>query len=104
MAVFEPTEEEKAAASYLDWDDAALGKFTKYCGLVMDQNSKDGEGLHRVSAASCAMRLVSQCVDSNAAELKLKLDGHTLRGQKTGDWIVTVKRRKASAVVLHQRP
>lgn len=91
MAIFEPTEEEKATASYLDWDDAELGKFTKYVGLTMEALGKDSEGLHRVSAASCAMRLISLMVDSNAGELELKLDGHTLRGEKTGDWVLTVK-------------
>lgn len=96
MAVFEPTEAEKEASSYLEWDDAELGKFTKYCGLVMEKNSKDAEGLHRVSAASCAMMLVGACIDSNAATLELKLDGHTRRGDKTGDWIVTVKRRPST--------
>lgn len=108
MAVFEPTEDEKSAASYLDWDDAMLGKFTKYCGLVMEKNSKDAEGLHRVAAASCAMQLVSACLDSNAATLTLKLDGHTHSGVATGDWIVTVKRRKASPAfalrILRPRP
>ncbi len=94
MAVFEPTEKEKAAASYLEWDDAELGKFTKYCGLVMAANAKDTEGLHRVAAASCAMQLVSVCLESNADTLKLDLDGHTSRGVSTGDWVLTVKRKR----------
>ena len=93
MAQFEPTELEKSAASYLDWDDAELGKFTKYVGLTLDQIRNDAEGLHRVSAASCAMMLIACCHDSNATEMSIKLDGHTHGKEQTGDWIVTVKRR-----------
>lgn len=92
MALFEPTQAEKDASSYLDWDDASLGKFAKYCALVMEQNSKDAEGLHRVSAASCAMMLVGACLDCNAGTLEFKMDGHTSKGKDTGDWIITVKR------------
>lgn len=102
MATFEPTEAEKATASYLDWDDETLGKFTKYCGLVMEANARDAEGLRRVAAASCAMQLISACIDSNAATLKLELDGHTSRGTPTGDWILTLKRkpkRRSAAMV-----
>ncbi len=92
MAIFEPTEAEKEASSYLDWDDASLGKFAKYCGLVMEANSKDAEGLHRVSIASCAMMLVGACLDNNAGSLEFKMDGHTRKGEKTGDWLITVRR------------
>lgn len=94
MAVFEPTAEEKAAASYLDWDDAELGKFCKYLALKLTENQKDAEGLHRIAAASCAVMLVGQCVESNAANLTLKLSGHTNKGVETGDWVVTVKHRR----------
>lgn len=93
MATFEPTEEEKAAASYLDWDDAELGKFAKYIALTLATKGKDAEGLHRISAASCAMMLISQCHDSNAGEMIIKLDGHTHGKIPTGDWTVTVKQR-----------
>lgn len=94
MAVFEPTEAEKAAASYLDWDDAELGKFTKHVGLMMAAMDKDADGFRRVTAVSCAMSLVSSVVDSNAAKLTLKLDGHTLRGEPTGDWVISIRRTK----------
>lgn len=93
MAIFEPTEEEKAASTYLEWDDAELGKFAKYCALELQKNSRDAEGLHRVAAASAAMLLVGACVDANAADLELKIGGHTRHGRPTGDWLVTVKRR-----------
>lgn len=93
MAVFEPTEAEKAAASYLDWDDAELGKFTKQVALTLDGLKADAEGLHRVTVASCAMMIIGQCVEANAAELTLKLDGYTHKGLPEGNWLLTLKKR-----------
>lgn len=90
MAIFEPTEAEKAAKSYLDWDDAELGKFCKYVALRFRDMQKDAEGLHKVTATSCAMMLIGACVESNAAELTLDTKGFTHKGQPNGDWNITV--------------
>lgn len=92
MAVFEPTEAEKAANSYLDWDDEAVGKLAKYLALVLAENRGDAEGLKRISAASCAMTLVSNALDANATELKVKINGFTRKGEALGDWTLTLER------------
>lgn len=92
MALFEPTAEEKDANSYLEWDDAELGKFAKYVALTLEENRKDAEGLHRVSAASCAMLLVSQCIDTNASEMTLNMEGHTRAGVPYGNWHLKVEK------------
>lgn len=94
MAEFEPTEAEKAANSYLDWDDAELGKFTKYVALRFAELKDDAEGLKRVTASSCAMLLMGACVDSNAAELTLNMGGFSHKGIPEGDWTLVVKRKK----------
>src|SRR4051812_47779103 len=94
MATFEPTEAEKATASYLDWDDAELGKFAKYVGLTLSKAKDDAEGLHRLTAASCAMMLIATCVDSNAAELTLNLEGYTHKGVPEGDWTLVLKKKR----------
>lgn len=86
------TEAEKAAESYLDWDDAALGRFTKYIAATIEKHKDDADGLHRVTAASAAMLLVASCVDANAGSLMLKLEGHTHGDVLTGDWLITVKK------------
>lgn len=92
------TDEEKEAASYLDWDDAALGRFAKYTALRLTEMSKDSEGLRKVAVASCAMMMVSAAHDSNATTLELKLSGHTSKEIPTGDWKIVVKRtRKPSS-------
>lgn len=94
MAEFEPTEAEKEANSYLDWDDAELGKFTKYVALKFDAMKNDAEGLKKVTASSCAMLLMGACVDSNADELTLNMGGFSHKGIPEGDWTLIVKRKR----------
>jgi len=88
MAEFIPTDEEKAAASYLDWDDAELGKFTKNLGLTLER-MKD--------AASAAMLLVSAAHDANAGTLELTLTDHSRKGVHTGNWRITVEKIDGTA-------
>ena len=83
MAEFIPTEEEKAAASYMDWDDAALGKFTKHVALTLERMSKDAEGLRKVTAASCAMMLVgADIAETVVSRLRTMLDESAKRIEK----------------------
>lgn len=94
MSKFIPTQAEKDALSYLDWDDAALGRFTKHVACTLAKVSGDQDGLHKVTAASNAMMLVGMAFEANAATLKLTLSGHAHKEIPTGDWVVTVKRTK----------
>lgn len=103
MAELITTEEEKAAASYLDWDDAALGRMVKYTALTLEKSAKDAEGFRKIVIASCAMLLVSAAFDANAATLTQELKGHTHAGVPTGDWSVTVKRKRLPRQA-HLRP
>lgn len=101
MSKFEPTQAEKDALSYLDWDDAALGRFAKHIACTLHKLQGDADGLHKVTAASCAMMLVGAAVDANAATIRLAMDGHTHNEIPTGDWVVTVQRVQAPADVPH---
>ena len=92
MSEFIPTQEEKDALSYLDWDDAALGRFTKHVACTLDKIRDDAEGLHRVMTAAAAMALIGATVEANADRLELNLDSHTHEGVPTGDWKITVER------------
>lgn len=94
MSKFTPTKEEKAALSYLDWDDAALGRFTKHVACTLEKLRKDDEGLRKVSAAACGMILIGMAFDSNAETLNLTLEGHARKEIPTGDWKITVRRTK----------
>lgn len=95
MAKLVLTAAEKAAASYLDWDDAALGKMAKCLALKLDDIANDAEGFRKVAALSCAMMLVAAAHDSNADKLSFDLTGHSTKGVLTGDWRVTIKQIRA---------
>jgi hypothetical protein len=96
MSTFEPTQAEKDALTYLEWDDAALGRFVKHVACTLHKVQGDSDGLHKVTAASCAMMLVGIAVDANAETVRLAMDGHTHQEIPTGDWVVTVQRTKAA--------
>lgn len=95
MAELILTEKEKADPSYLDWDDAAIAKLVRFTAARLVELKEDAEGLHRVTAVSCAMLLVAACVGSNATSLKLDLGAHTHKGVPTGDWRIIIKRTAA---------
>lgn len=92
MADFTATEAERAAASYLDWDDEALGKFTKHVATLFVQNQEDADGLHKVNSASCLMILVGMCIDANASRLTSTLEGFEHKGASFGSWRITLER------------
>jgi hypothetical protein len=102
VSKFTPTQAEKDALSYLDWDDAALGRFTKHVACTLVKLANDAEGLQKVTAASCAMMLVGAAFDANAAKLTLKMDEHTHAEIPTGNWVVTVRRTKAPTPASHK--
>lgn len=90
MAELITTQAEKAAASYLDWDDAALGRFVKYAMLAFKKSASE---IDRVLTASAALHLVHSCVDIKAAEFEGKLEGVTINnGTEVGDWEIKVRK------------
>ncbi len=98
MARLITTPKERAASSYLEWDDAALGRFTKLCALKLEALGEKDEGLRKVTAASCAMMLVADAYLMNAETATIELEGHTHAEIPTGNWRVTIKRVKAPKV------
>lgn len=93
MAELITTQEEKDAASYLDWDDASLGRFTKQMALKFAAACKsDPEGWRRVLSTAAAVHLACQAADANAARLTVDLDGVEYAEKKHGDWRVTVEK------------
>jgi hypothetical protein len=91
MAELILTDEEKASNSYLDWDDAALGKLTKKVALTIRDGRADDK--LPIIANAAAMMLVGMAHDSNAETFTLTLGGCTHHGEPVGDWKVTVKRK-----------
>lgn len=89
------TQEENDASSYLDMDDASLGRYTKYLAKVLEDLKDDADGFHKVTAASAGLLMVSACFDANADKLSLTLTGHSHKGIETGDWKITVEKINA---------
>lgn len=96
MAELITTEAEKASASYLDWDDAALGKMCKWVATIIERGDKtaDPEGKFPVKCSGAALILISLCRETNAGTLTFNLDGCTSCGADTGDWRIIVQRKR----------
>ena len=90
MAEFTTTQEERDAASYLDWDDETLGKFTKYIALQM-AGLDDEDGFRRVTMSSSVLSLVRAAHETNAGTLTLKMENITLEGAPIGNWQIKIK-------------
>lgn len=88
MAELILTEKEKADASYLDWDDDALGKLTRKLSARMhDKYGRDGQ-----FAAMAAHLLIDLARRVNATTSTINLKGATVAGEAIGDWKITIKR------------
>lgn len=100
MARLVTTQAEKAAASYLNWDDAALGKFCKKMALVMEQQraklqkKAQDDGLDYAINAADGVLLIAHMIDVGAAKLDLKFGEFTHAGEAAGDWRIRVEQVK----------
>ena len=90
MAELILTDEEKASPSYLDWDDADLGKVVKKLALT----AGDDYGAMSAKIISMASVLVSFVADSNATDASFELTGVRSGNIERGDWIVTLAQTK----------
>lgn len=88
MAELILTEEEKAAPSYLDWDDDALGKMVRKLAVSL----KDKYGADAGFATMAAFILVDKTIQNNGAQLNVHLGNFTNSGQSFGDWRVIVEK------------
>src|SRR5699024_5247050 len=89
MAELILTEEERAAATWFELDDATIGKIVKKQALAIMNKSEE---MQRVTTMSAAMLLCGFAAEANAAEMTQEIRGFTQGGQEFGDWKVTVKR------------
>ena len=86
MAEFTATAEEIAADSYLEWDDASLGKMVKATALLIG----DARGEDSIKQQSAGLLLAGMMDDTNAETLTIEMKGVTgPGGRKIGD--VTIK-------------
>ena len=95
MAKLITTEEERAAASYLDWDDESVGRMSKYLALKfmeMDQVKADETGSLALGLHSACMVIVNSFDDSGFHRLELTVTGYTHHGQPRPDYKITITR------------
>lgn len=87
MAELVLTDEEKKTATYLEWDDAALGRACKKIALLFN----DDNGKRAMKHTGAAVFLISEAVASNATTTTIELEGAT-DPEPLGDWRVTLER------------
>lgn len=91
MAELILTEEEKNTATYLEWDDAALGRGVKKIALKIE----DIKGEDAISWCAGAMALIARAIDTNSTCSVMTVEGLFSGDEQLGDWEVTVRRISA---------
>lgn len=87
MAELIITEEERSTLTFLEWDDAALGKAVKSMACIF----ADTEGGRKtLPAVAAGVFLISRAIDAGADTLILKLEG-AYNEKPLGDWEITLK-------------
>lgn len=90
MAELILTDEDRAAATYLDWDDASIGRGVKKIALKIE----DIKGHDSISWCAGAMALIARAIDTNSETSVMTVEGLVDDGKPLGDWEVTVRRVK----------
>lgn len=88
MAQLEITEEEKAAASYLEWSDDAIGKACKQVAEIL----RDGSGEMALKSTGAAVFLIAVAHDVGAGVSEFTIKGAHQGEKQFGDWKITVER------------
>lgn len=87
------SEVEKAAVSFLDWDDESIGQLVKATAAdIMQLNEEDGR--EAIYFHACACLLTRMAINCNATETEIQLKGLTLDGGKTevGDYLLIIEK------------
>lgn len=92
MAELVLTEEEKAAATYLEWDNAALGQMAKKMAKIIHDNYGDESAI----ATGAALLLINRARHANLGMIVADLKNSTFTHdngvvEQTGDWEVVVR-------------
>ena len=95
MATLTITDEEREAHSYLDWDDASLGKAVKHAALAMEQSQreKDPDGYVALRLQIPALLISGMMAESNAETMEIETAGVTYKGKPVGDLKVVATRK-----------
>lgn len=88
MAELIITDAEREANSYLDWDDASIGRAVKKLAVKI----ADMKGEDSISTYAGIMLLLSKAVDSDAGSMTVTVNGLACKGVPLGDWEVVSRR------------
>lgn len=88
MAELILTDEEKAAATYLEWSDEAIGK----CVKRLAKGIQDKHGEHAIYVKACASMLACEMFDAGKDKFELLADGVTEGTTEKGSWKITIER------------
>lgn len=90
MAELIITDEERATHTYLEWDDAAIGRGVKKLAITV----KDSKGEKAIEWYAATLCLIAMAHESNAKSSEYTIDGVTRDNGETqiGDWKVTIQR------------
>jgi hypothetical protein len=89
MAELILTQEEKDAEFWSDVPDETLGKLIKAGIIKFKSTSKELGKMYEMSAA---MMLAEAAYKTNADEMKITLEGLSVKTGNIGNWLITVKR------------
>lgn len=87
MAELVITDEERKAATYLDWSDEAIGKACKKVALILQDNS--GEKAMRYTGA--AVFIIAAAIEAGSEETTIELENAT-NPEPLGSWKITLEK------------
>jgi len=79
---------EKKSASYLDWNDAALGKAVKKLALEI----RNYKGDDAITFTACATMLACATAQRNVVKSIIELEGVTEGLEDYGNWTIVISR------------
>jgi hypothetical protein len=84
------TESEKRCGSYMEWDDASLGRLVKYAATII--NDESGDRATRLTAA--ALTMIDAAAEVGSERTDFEITGVS-SPEPMGDWVVSVHRKEA---------
>lgn len=88
MAKLILTDEEKAAPTYIEWSDEAIGRAVKALAAKVG----DKHGQESMYSIMCATMLACQSSRINSTKTVIEQQGVTEADKELGDWRITIER------------
>lgn len=83
------TKAELAANTFLEWDDASLGRAVKKAALTLGDQS----GGRTIRVAGVGVVLINELLNADKDSAVLDLRGATYRGKELGDWLIHIEQQ-----------